>query len=104
MIATSASIEGSFGETTCASGVLEDDPLENVGNVFAAVRGCFQVVDDVAPLHDHEGVVAALEELCEAAAIAAVRLVFEAVDLHAEIQDLLGLLDLRQERDGLVHR
>src|ERR1041384_7270857 len=97
MIATSASIE-----LASRSGVLEHDAFEDVGYVLASIGRRLEVVDDVAPLHHLDRVEAASKQRGEAVAVGIVGLVLEPIDLDAQVEHLLRLLDLRQELDRLV--
>src|SRR5258705_12280567 len=74
------------------SGVLDDDALEDVGDVLAAIGGLFEEVQDLLPFHDDDGVLFILEQRRHGGLMGAVRLVLEAVGLHGALPDPLPLL------------
>src|SRR5450759_4017324 len=86
------------------SGGLQHDLLEDVRDVFAAVRGFFENLVYFLPLHEDDGVLLRLEELPDGDAIQAVGLVLEAVDLHADLQDRGGVLEVAEEADRAEDR
>ena len=45
------------------SGMFQDDPFENIGDVFRAVRGIFEELVDVLPFDDVDGVVVPFRRL-----------------------------------------
>ena len=57
----------------------------------------FHVVEDVAPLDHVDGVVAVLEELRQARAVNGVGFVLEAVDLDADVEQILAAPSERRE-------
>src|ERR1019366_6993372 len=69
------------------SGGLQDDLLENVRDVLAAVRGLFENLVDLLPFHELDRILFRLEEVSDGNAVQAVGFVLEAVDLHADFQD-----------------
>src|SRR5579859_2489608 len=86
------------------SRVFEHHAFDDVGDVLAAVGRLLDVVEDVAPLHDVDGVVAVVKQLRDGAPVDGVGLVLEAVDLDADVEQLLALRgELREQRHGLVH-
>src|SRR5208337_2619833 len=72
------------------SGVLQDDALDYVGDVFAFIHGGFHDFEDLFPLDDLDGVLFFLEKLGDQRAADAVALVFEAVDFDDVLQSLVG--------------
>src|SRR5258705_13327515 len=81
------------------SGVLDDDALEDVGDVLAAIGGLFEEVQDLLPFHDDDGVLFILEQRRHGGLMGAVRLVLEAVDLDGALRDPFPLL---QGLDGVA--
>src|SRR6185436_320425 len=69
------------------SGVLEGDALDHVRHVFAAIDRILQVVVDLLPLDDVDGIRAFLEEMRHRATQQRVALVLEAVHLGAVRQE-----------------
>src|SRR5450759_3872061 len=66
--------------------VLEDDAFHDVGHVFGAVGGGFQLVVDFAPLDAAAHILLVLEEVAHRRAEKAVALVLQPVDLNRERQ------------------
>src|ERR1017187_9293115 len=79
------------------SGGLQDDLLENVRDVLAAVRGLFENLVDLLPFHERDRILFRLEEVSDGNAVQAVGFVLEAVDLHADFQDRRGVLEVTEE-------
>src|SRR5258705_3496906 len=73
------------------SGVLDDDALEDVGDVLAAIGGLFEEVQDLLPFHDDDGVLFILEQRRHGGLMGAVRLVLEAGDLDGALPEPLSL-------------
>src|SRR3984957_3928491 len=83
------------------SRLLEHDAFDDVRHVLAAVGGLFDVVEDVPPLHDVDGIVAVVKELGDGPAVDGVGLVLQAVDLHADVEEALPVGgQLGKERHG----
>src|SRR6185369_3745988 len=74
-----------------ASGVLDDDVAEDVGEFLAFVAGVLQSLVDLLPLQDLDRRLAAafLEEVRDHAEVDGVRLVLEHRDAHDRVLDLL---------------
>src|SRR5512139_645057 len=53
---------------TRISGMFQDDPFEDVGDVLGAVRGVLEKLVDVLPFDDGDGVVLAVQEAAEGVA------------------------------------
>src|SRR5664279_1866023 len=79
------------------SGGLQDDLLENVRDVLAAVRSLFENLVDLLPFHEHDRILFRLEEVSDGNAVQSVGFVLEAVDLHADFQDRRGVLEVTEE-------
>src|SRR5450830_718459 len=79
------------------SGGLQDDLLENVRDVLAAVRGLFENLVDLFPFHERDRILFRLEEVSDGNAVQAVGFVLEAVDLHDDFQDRRGVLEVTEE-------
>ena len=45
-----------------ASGVLDDDAFEHVGDVLAPIGGGFEEIEDLFPLDDRDGILLFLEQ------------------------------------------
>src|SRR5262245_62641333 len=69
------------------SGVLEDDALDHVGDVFAPVGGVLERLVHLLPLEDEEGILRPAEELGERAAQELVALVLPAAHLDAGVEE-----------------
>src|ERR1035438_7241879 len=72
------------------SGGLQHDLLEDVRDVFAAVRGRFENLVDLLPFHERDRILFRLEEVSDGNAVQAVGFVLEAADLHAAFLDRRG--------------
>src|SRR5215203_6611513 len=86
------------------SGVLDDDAFEHVGDILAAIGGLLEEVQDLLPLHDHDGIFLILEQRRDRRLVGAIRLVLEAVDLDRALGDALPLLERLARADDLVGR
>src|SRR2546421_3048739 len=84
------------------SGVLHDDPLEDVGDVLAAVGGLFEEVQDLLPLDDLDRVLLFREEGADGRLKGAVRLVLEAVDLDRPLRDAFAAFERLDRVDDLL--
>src|SRR5438876_4124417 len=84
------------------SGVLHDDPLEDVGDVLAAVGGLFEEVQDLLPLDDFDRVLLFREEGADGRLKGAVRLVLEAVDLDRPLRDAFAAFERLDRVDDLL--
>ena len=73
----------SVGEASAASGALDDDAFDYVGDVFAFIHGGFDDLEDFFPLDDLDGVFFFVEKLGDESPAETVAFVFEAVDLDA---------------------
>src|SRR4051812_13920192 len=84
------------------SGVLDDDALESVGDVFAGVDGVLEPLEDVLPAdHDHR-VDAAVEERGDRVARDAIALVLEPVDLDGVVAQVLEVAQPRHRLGDLA--
>ena len=93
-------------ERPARSRVLEHDAFDDVRHVLAAVGGVLDVVVEVAPLHDLDRLdaTAGAIQLGDAPPVDGVGLVLEAVDLDADVEQLLGLgRQLREQQHRAVH-
>src|SRR6185503_14162790 len=96
-----------------ASGVLDGDPLDDVGDVLALVDRGLEVPVDVLPLDDLDRVAAPGEEVGDRIAREQVALVLEAMDLDPVLLEalepsqvcerFLELLALLDDDRGLLH-
>src|SRR5690349_21909280 len=98
---TSASVM--IREGTRNSGILQDDPFEDVGDILAAVGRRLEVPVDVLPLDDLDGFVIVVEEGGQRVLFDAVRLVLLGVDRDAPLQDFRPVLHIPEERHGFVN-
>src|SRR6059036_486470 len=80
-------------QTESASGVLDGDGLKHVGDVFALVEGHFEIVVDLLPLDDLEGVALGLEHVAEGFLVDRVTLFFELFRLDAVLHHVVALLE-----------
>src|ERR1044071_1140115 len=83
----------------CLSRVLDDDCLDDVGGLLAAVYGGFELVVDVLPADDTERVGRVAEEVAYGLVVEVVALVLKAVNLHEAGRNPRGPL---KGRDHLV--
>src|SRR4051812_38724888 len=81
---------------TSISGVLEDHALDDVRDVLAAIRGTLEVLVDLFPLDDRDRVLLFLEQAGDRAPKDRVALVLEAVDVDADLERRLGILERAQ--------
>src|SRR5574343_2062030 len=91
----------SMGETRPGSGVLEDDALDQVGDVFAAVGDRLELLVDGLELDELAHVLLLTEELGHRGAHHAVGVGLELVDLFAGLEGgfhHLGVAELGQQR------
>src|SRR5215204_2669929 len=86
------------------SGVLHDDALEDVGDVFAAVGGLFEEVQNLFPLDDGDSVGFVFEERLHGGLVRAVGLVLEPVDLDRALGHALALFERLHRADHLLDR
>src|SRR5512139_3978281 len=77
---------------TRISGMFQDDPFEDVGDVLGPVRGVLEELVDVLPLDDIDRIVLAVHEVAEGVAVLPVDAVLEPVDLDAVFLDVGVLL------------
>src|SRR3954451_14907558 len=101
-----------------ASGVLDDDALEHVGDALACVDRILDALEDVLPADDHHRVDPALEQRGNRLTHDPIAVVLQAVDLDRVVVDVaevahprhrLGDLARRLQQDvrhplGLLHR
>src|SRR3712207_9466114 len=83
------------------SRVLDDDGLDDVGGLLAAVDGGFELVVDVLPADDADGVGRALEEVADGLVVEVVAFVFEAVYLDEAGRDAGRARPGRDDPGGL---
>src|ERR1043165_7030669 len=79
------------------SRVLDDDCLDNVCGLLAAVDGGFELVVDVFPAYDAQGVGRATEEFADGLVVEIVAFVLKAVNLYETRRDSGGLLKGRDD-------
>src|SRR6185295_16179739 len=84
---------------SATSGVLEDEALDDVGHVLAAVGDRLEQVVDHAQLHHLLQIALLAEQLGQRRAHHAIGVGFEAVDLFAHPHDGIGALDVVQQPD-----
>src|SRR5512136_2803871 len=65
--------------------ILQHDGLKNIGNVFAAVGGVFQIFVDFFPFDDEDGILHLVKHLSQSGPEDFVGVVFQAVDLDAQV-------------------
>src|SRR5437868_7759347 len=68
------------------SGALQYDRFQNVSCVFSLVRGSFHYFDQFLDLDQRDRVLLALEQCCQCCPAAPVSLIFQPVDLYADLQ------------------
>src|SRR5450830_1429325 len=85
-------------ETVNESGVLQNDRLEDVGHVLAAVGRPLQRLDELFLLDEEDRVFRLFEDPHERLVENAVAGVLLLVDLDAGLQDQIVLLELRHDR------
>src|SRR5262245_13609058 len=86
---------------TTESRILQDDRIEHVGHVLAAVGRGLDLLVDVLPLDDLDRVVVPLEELRQRLLHQAVRVVLLRLDRDALLVDRAPVLHVAQQREGL---
>jgi hypothetical protein len=87
------------------SAVLQDDGFDRVGDVLAAVGRRLEVLEDVLPLDDEDGVQPALEKRGQRVLLDAVAFVLLGVHLDTGLQEGLGrrpLVERAQEGHRLL--
>src|SRR5262245_6063686 len=86
--------------TMTASGMLEDDALDDVGDVLATIGRALERFVDLLPLHDEQWIGGLAEELRDGVAKDLVALVLESVHLDARVENDLGLLQIAEPAHG----
>src|SRR5215470_18322860 len=81
---------------------LEDDPLDDVRDVLAAVGDDLHGLVDLLPLDDLDGIALLVEQRGKAVAQQRVGAVLEAVHLHRVLVE--SGVHVAQAADGAVHR
>ena len=74
-------------ESIRASGVLDDDAFEHVGDVLAAIGRGLEEVEDLLPLDDRDRVLLLLEQPPDGGLVRAIGFVLEPVDLDRGFGD-----------------
>ena len=82
--------------------MLQNDALDDVGDVFGTVRGGLHRLQNVTPLHQLEGIRALFEQSSQATPEDHVRVVLVLVDGATEREQRGRILDLMQPRDRLL--
>src|SRR5215475_9581496 len=77
-------------------GVLEDDALDDVGDVLAAIGRGLEVLVDLLPLDDDDRILLLLEQPRDRAAQDRIGLVLEPVDVDAQLERRLRILERSQ--------
>src|SRR5688500_7583911 len=88
---------------SAVSRMLEDDALDDVGDVLAAVGGVLEVLVDLLPLDDGDRVALFLEELRHRGTEDLVGLVLHAVDVDAALDDGVGVTHVAQAAQRPLH-
>jgi len=78
------------------SGSFDDHALDDVRHVFAPIHGLFQVLENLFPLDDQNGVLDFFEQLDESRPENHVGVVFELVDGDTMFIDGIGVLNIAQ--------
>src|SRR4030095_9650543 len=86
------------------SGVFDDDAFEQIGDVFAAVGGGLEEVEDLLPLDYRNRVALLIEELDDGVLMAAVCLMFELLDGSGHLEDTAAPLESLQCLRDAVER
>src|SRR5665647_3429378 len=81
------------------SGVFEDHALDDVRDVLAAIRGVLEVLVDLFPLDHHDRILLFLEQASDRAPEDRIRLVLEAIDVDAELERCVWVLEVTQAAD-----
>src|SRR5262249_31915880 len=102
LMKSNASASPMMAMTSQVSGILQDDPLDHVGHVLAAVRRGLQRLDDLHPLDGVHGIARGLEQRGERVALDAVGLALEPVHLEHALADHVGVLHAPQHRHQLA--
>src|SRR5208337_695222 len=74
------------------SGVLQDDALDDIGDVFALINGGFDDLENLLPLDDLNRVLFLFKELSDESPANAIAFVFEAVDFDDAVERLVRRL------------
>src|SRR5215475_10114555 len=82
--------------------VLEDHTLDDVGDVLAAIGRVLEVLVDLFPLDDRDRILLFLEQARDRAAQDRIGLVLEAVDVDAQLERRLRLLERAQPANRLL--
>src|SRR5262245_64361818 len=85
-----------------ASGHLQDDPLDDVRDVLAAVGDDLHRLVDLLPLDDLDGIARLVEERGQAIAQQRVGAVFQPIHLDGVLVE--SRVHVSQAMDGTVHR
>ena len=86
------------------SGVLDDDAFEQVGDVFTAVGGSLEEVEDLLPLDHRDGIALLVEELDDGVLVDAVCLVFELLDACGYFQHAVAPFERVERLRDAVER
>ena len=65
--------------------MLDDDAFEDIGDVFATIRGGLEEVEDFLPLHDRDRVLLLFEQPAHGVLMRAIGLVLEPIDLDRRL-------------------
>src|SRR5919201_104632 len=84
------------------SGVLDDDALEDVGDVLAAIRRVFEKIQDLFPLDNRNGIPLFFEEPADRGLMCAVGFVLQTVDFYGALGDAAAALERLDGADDLV--
>src|SRR5512137_1548500 len=90
-------------ETSTGSSMLQDDSFDDVGDILTNVDGFLDPLEYFLPLDQFDGVFLALEESGHGRAQHVIPLVFQRVDLHAGLEDHLGVLLVPQGVNDHLH-
>src|SRR4030095_2251658 len=86
------------------SGVFDDDAFEQIGDVFTAVGGGYEEVEDLRHLDYRNRIALLIEELDDGVLMDAVCLMFELLDTSGHFEDAVPPLESGQCRRDPVDR
>src|SRR5512138_2694033 len=86
------------------SGVFDDDALEQIRDVFAAVRGRLEEVENLLPLDHRDGVTLLVEELDDRILVDAIRFVLELFDARGHFEHAVAPFERMQRFGDAIER
>src|SRR5262245_45597200 len=86
------------------SAVLDDDTLQEISYVFAAIGGGFQEVEDLLPLDHDDRVALLVEERDDRVLVHAIGLAFQLIDTRRQFDDPFTFLERAKRLGDAVGR